>query len=499
MATFDGNPHDRRSSPLSTESTPSYTDSPNSVSISKFASLSPTKIKPSSVDTLTNSNNPQSSVGTKSSSNLADSDSNGQSGKPTSKQNGGTPNMFTFSRIPHTTNIMDVIDILDDDQHISRHLSSLRIEPNNHPNGSDNPPNIATPSTSVTSMTAPTTARQAAKRSRISSDDDLIGEFIDNTLLTVQQSVQTECKSVSWGDEMDLNDAATTQRLDKDIGNFIPDNIVQDYRAACSLLEKRVKSYERLEFYQTCKRIGVIPTEFLYSPKVPQGVTLSISELVSWNTHIHHSELSLLGQLILTMKRPSAFLDKDTTKALLDFNTQLNDDRVSTTNVERAKTILSEKVCRERAIYKVKLRDQLDKITENYKVIKTNLYFLKNLGAALKNKPSRAASCSSSPTQRTKQSFVKKTSQTHKSAQNVARPVPNATLPLKQVSNNNRPPLNPNPITGGNKSAGQKDQTDTQTALLMQVVQRLDRQQEELNYLKDYPSLSQNRQRSRSP
>ncbi len=68
---------------------------------------------------------------------------------------------------------------------------------------------------------------------------------------------------------MDLHDAATTQLLDKDIRNFFPDNIVPYYSAARSLLEKQVKSYDRLEFYQTCKRIGVIPTEFLYSPKVP--------------------------------------------------------------------------------------------------------------------------------------------------------------------------------------------------------------------------------------
>ncbi len=63
--------------------------------------------------------------------------------------------------------------------------------------------------------------------------------------------------------------------------------------------------------------------------------------------------------------------------------------------------------------------------------------------AVQKNKPSRAAS--RSPTRRMKQSFVKK------------------------------------------------------TALLMQVVQRLNRQQEELNFLKDYPSLPQDRQRWRSP
>ncbi len=78
----------------------------------------------------------------------------------------------------------------------------------------------------------------------------------------------------------------------------------------------------------------MIRTEYLYTPKVPQEVTLYASELVSWNTHIHNSELDLLCQLISTMKCQSATLDKEATIALFDFNMPLNDHKVSTINVD---------------------------------------------------------------------------------------------------------------------------------------------------------------------
>ncbi len=150
---------------------------------------------------------PHSSLGTTTSSNLASIDSNNLSLK-SCHQNGGVSKISTFSRKPHSTNIMDVIEILDDDHHISIHLSYLMIIQHNNPNGS-------------------------------------------NTL-----------------------------------------------------------SYERLEFYQSCKCMGVIPTEVLYTPKSPQEATYSASELVSWNTHIHNTELDLRGQLISSMKCQSATLVK---------------------------------------------------------------------------------------------------------------------------------------------------------------------------------------------
>ncbi len=79
MSTFDGNTHDHWSPLMSTDSTPSYDDSPNSVSSSKFASLSPTKISTTSADTFVNSVDNISSksfVETKNFSNLARSDFN---------------------------------------------------------------------------------------------------------------------------------------------------------------------------------------------------------------------------------------------------------------------------------------------------------------------------------------------------------------------------------------------------------------------------------------
>ncbi len=66
----------------------------------------------------------------------------------------------------------------------------------------------------------------------------------------------------------------------------------------------------------------------------------------------------MLSELIFTMKRQTATLDKEATRALLEFNDQLNDQKISTSNVEKSKTFLSEKVSKERAIYKLKLRDQ---------------------------------------------------------------------------------------------------------------------------------------------
>ncbi len=94
---------------------------------------------------------------------------------------------------------MDVIDIGDDDQHISRHLSSLSIESNITPNGLDTPITTTESSATVTNVTIPTTARQTIKRSRIASDDSLIAEFVNDTLQNVQNTVQTERKTVSWG------------------------------------------------------------------------------------------------------------------------------------------------------------------------------------------------------------------------------------------------------------------------------------------------------------
>ncbi len=117
---------------------------------------------------------------------------------------------------------MDVIEILDDDHHISRHLSSLRIIQHNNPNKSSTSSSIIEASTSARNVTVQTTVQQAAKRSHIPFDDSLIGEFVQDTLQNAQNNIQTKCKSVSWDEQMDLHDAALKQKADKDIRNFIP-------------------------------------------------------------------------------------------------------------------------------------------------------------------------------------------------------------------------------------------------------------------------------------
>ncbi len=96
-----------------------------------------------------------------------------------------------------------------------------------------------------------------------------------------------------------------------------------------------------------------------------------------------------------------------------------------------------------------------------------------------------------------KQLFVKKTSQPNRPSHNGGRPAPRDILPPNRVRTQTR--LQSIHTTGKDKPAGLTGQTDTQTAILMQVVERWDCQQEELNFLKDFPSLPQDRQRSRSP
>ncbi len=147
---------------------------------------------------------------------------------------------------------------------------------------------------------------------------------------------------------------------------------------------------------------------------------------------------------------------------------QLNDHKVSTINVDRSKTIVSKKVGKEKAMYKFKLKDQLDKVTENYKVSKTSINLLKNAGAAPKNKPSNAASHSTSPTQRVNQLFVKKALQPNRPSYNSGWPGPKDILSPNPVRTQTCPESIP--TIGKGKSAGLTAQTDTQTALLMQVV-----------------------------
>ncbi len=270
------------------------------------------------------------------------------------------------------------------------------------------------------------------------------------------------------------------------------------YSASWSLLEKRVKSIERLTFLNHVIAVGVIPTEFNYLPKVPQGITLSASELVSWNRHIHNSELDMLSQLILTMKRQTATLDKEATRALLEFNDQLNDYKISTSNVEKSKTILSEKVGKERVIYKLKLCDQLSKLTDNFNTIKTNMHFLKNAGIVASNKPSSTAPRSSSPTWRKKIAPLKKNPLSNRGnyLSSILTPKENR-VPKSATASSQAPPSLP--ATQVENSVSQTGSTDTQTTLLLKVVERLVRQQEELNFLREYPSLPRDRVRSRSP
>ena len=501
MANFDGS-SDRRSPIRSSASTPSSVDSPNSVSTNKNSYLPLPNFSATTSSHSSGRNETISSISSaKDNHLLAPPLSTGFVSAQIDIHDGGLPAdrpPHLFSRTTATNSIMDVLDIVDNASHISTCLSTLQIEQSNSKTvGFTTSPGTA----SITNLTEGACIRQANKRSRIASEESTVGDISNKPLRCPQDDVLTEHSPDSWADQMDQVDAIDNIKADRDIRNFLPTNLVPYYSAARSLLEKRVKAFERLEFYQCCQRSGVIPSELIYSPKVPKGVTLSAAEIVSWNTHIHHSEMDILSQLILSMKRQSATVDKEATRALLDFNNGLTDHRVSHSNIEKSKTILSEKVGRERALYKSKLKEQLTKLTDSYKVIQTNMHFLKNAGAVPKNKPLRPVSHQSSPTRK-----MKKTSVTHPPSGNRALHTatsktvlhephqPNLSLPARSVSRQM-----PTPSTGTKPLPETQSEGSTQTALLLQVVERLDRQQEELNYLRNYPSLPQNRVRSRSP
>ncbi len=124
--------------------------------------------------------------------------------------------------------------------------------------------------------------------------------------------------------------------------------------------------------------------------------------------------------------------------------------------------------------------------------------FLKNAGPVARNKPSSTAPHSSSPSWRKKFAPSKKNLLLNIGNQSTSTFVPKENRALTSATAVSRAPPSL-PATWAEKSVSQTDSTDTQTTLLLKVVECLDCQQEELNFLREYPSLSRDWVRSRPP
>ncbi len=143
---------------------------------------------------------------------------------------------------------MDVIDIVDDNHNISTYLSSLQIDKNDI----DIAPAFAASNTESIAS-APNRSdplvRQATKRLLVASDDSLIEDFVGNSLHNALSAINDRPKTVSWAEQMEQDDLASKLKMEKDIRLYLPENLVPFYSAAWSLLEKKVKSIERLTFF----------------------------------------------------------------------------------------------------------------------------------------------------------------------------------------------------------------------------------------------------------
>ncbi len=278
MANFDGT-SGRRSPLASTGSTPTV-DSRNSVSSPQSVSFSPKNCSHSK-DTFNSFDDKHLSSQLNVNPRSAGQSDSTQIGSMPDQQNCTfTTNQHlqrlpTFSKILHSTNIMDVNDIIDDNHNISTNLSSLQIDKNDI----DIAPAFAASNTESI-VSAPNRSdplvRQATKRLLVASDDSLIEDFVGNSLQNALSAINDRPKTVSWAEQMEQDDLASKLKMEKDITLYLPENLVPYYSAAQSLLEKRVKSIERL------KKIKILQMQwdnfhwvYLPSQSSPRYYTLS--------------------------------------------------------------------------------------------------------------------------------------------------------------------------------------------------------------------------------
>ncbi len=126
------------------------------------------------------------------------------------------------------------------------------------------------------------------------------------------------------------------------------------------------------------------------------------------------------------------------------------------------------------------------------------MHFLKNAGTIARNKPSSAAPRSSSLTWRKKIAPSKKNPLSNRGNYSSSILTPKENYVPKSASASSLAPPSLH-ATRTEKSVIQTASTDTQTTLLLEVVERLVRQQEELNFLREYLSLPQDRVCLRPP
>ena len=390
---------------------------------------------------------------------------------------------------------LSVLHDLDDDSKISKHLEELQLKENDTKPGSktgtkgesdnaqpstsgytipkkvnrvDTPTIVITPSTPLDRGST----KPNSKRPRVDSDEVLEPLRDPDDHRDWDQIVEDETTRENTHNPNYLSEF---QQELRDVRRYLPEDLMLHYKDARKEVRARAIRTERVKYIEKCMKENVIIKELQYFPRVPQGVDLTTQEILHWESQLKAGERGMQSQYRKTLTRLASQSDVAASKKLIELQSQCKSYGIPDKDLRKVLDIMSDKIGRERAKYKINLQTQFKRASDEYKNTIQNHHFLRRGGA--KKQPSRPTPRGRSPAKRPQTPKPRPTS-------TQSRPGRRDTS-NKKVSTQKRDSERQSPPTHKSQNPWEK---------LQRMEEQLQRQEERIKYLQEYPPP-----RSRSP
>ena len=291
-----------------------------------------------------------------------------------------------------TLDPLSVIRQLDDETNIAKNLQDLALEKQKDNLGkgktislptsvdpviSTNPITPPTPPTvRITPPTPVVSTKPNSKRPRVDSDEAL--EPIPGP-----SSRTDPVPRVQWSDIVEEEESKNSNNISeyaqelRDVRKYLPSELMLHYKDARREVKHRVLRAERVKFVERCIQENVIIKDLQYFPTVPQGLDLSTQEIITWEGQVRSGERALQLQYKRSLTRLATQSDVAATKHLQELQEEAKKRKVPESNLKKVYDIMSSKIGKARAQYKLNLDDQFRRNKDEYEITLQNNHFLR--------------------------------------------------------------------------------------------------------------------------
>ncbi len=204
-------------------------------------------------------------------------------------------------------------------------------------------------------------------------------------------SGNTHNRVISWADivenndnpqaqrtdpENDIEDTDVSSRGDKDVRKYLSPHLMPFYSQARNCLIKQGKQEIRNDYHQKCIDENIVIHELAVTPILPQGITLDPHEKARWSLEKESFEARLMILLKEKGVNTLSQLDSASTKALFEFQKEMDRINLPLDSTQKSIDILVEKVGSSKASYRLLLTKQFMEVRKECNLFRKDHNFL---------------------------------------------------------------------------------------------------------------------------